>query len=277
MIPYVTTRQIKVDLWQAGLLYHMLQILIFVFYGRSIVLQGDWLLSVPINGHAVAYAVGFDAASRPSTQPYCSNPAYNYTFSENFKYMQPSCQTERVEVSVTKRKNYVSFSSVFIEKQDFSFPCSDFDSAAAKSGRLACTGGAFPPVIDNGQGHCTCEFQRTIFPFDIEQNAVEFSSIYNVRDLKDTSWDGNSEVSDPPGGHPHDYKVEWPNGTVTQIPAGQPINLALREIIRLAGQQSLGENMTNFSLDLTNNFVKQDVTGSGQYPTYRVTGLDIQV
>ena len=104
---------------------------------------------------------------------------------------------------------------------------------------------------------------------------IEFSSIYNVRDLQSKSWDGNSAVAAPVDAQPHDYRLHYPNGTTTLIPAGNYINIPLKEVIALAGKQSTG--LDNFNLDMTNNFVRQDVLGSGQFPTYRMTGLDIQV
>ena len=168
MIPYVTTRQIKVDLWQAGLLYHLLQVGILVFYGQSIVLQGDWLLSVPINGHSVPYAVA--AQQLPSgSQPYCSNPSYNYTYSSSFIYVAPECDVSRVEVSVNKRKNYLSFSTVFIEWQDFSWACSDTSGEVYQTATAACTA-AGSAVITNG-AQCSCSTSRSVFPLEIEENS----------------------------------------------------------------------------------------------------------
>ena len=100
-LSYRTTKMIKVDYWQLGLLYWLLCLLVVLSYGFGIFNSGEYLLTVPIVGRVNPYV---QQSSHPAftcldngdcatvhnnlvnDAAYCAAADHYYYFDRDFKY-----------------------------------------------------------------------------------------------------------------------------------------------------------------------------------------------
>ena len=128
-LAYRTKREIRIDVWQIGLTFRILQIVIIGTVAYDIFIGHGWAYSeVPssrgINawGESTPQFVAIGAA-QPS---YCSNTSamHDYVYGGNFRYVSPSCRRLTAEEVVTKRLGAVSFTTSVIETIELGWKCS---------------------------------------------------------------------------------------------------------------------------------------------------------
>jgi len=289
MFAYTTPKRIKVQYWQLGVFYYSSIILIAAFYGQNMFSGGEYLKKVEITGAINAYA---ETGSHPSTTcrasgtctsvgnqlltaAYCSSANHHFIYSDDFKYQSqegssigPICREDSLYELNLKRQNYISFSTVYTESQEFAWPCSESSEPYALEWIAACGGTATQDPAFPTQ--CECKSTRAVFPAAVEDYTVVLTHAYQVTNLMSESWSGSSTTAQAdltPPNHPVDSTFHFPNGTELKITGGDPIKLTLREILAMAGRD----------LNARNTFVAAESGDSTNQPTFRHTGMEILV
>ena len=282
---YKTTKMIKIRYWQVGLAYYCLAIVFAVLYGQAIINNGEYLVREPVVARTNAFA---ETTSHPSktcgsasncltvrnalmTAPYCSSENYNFLYSDDFRYEAypasragPECRETDIYELNTKKSDYISFSTVFTEKQLYGWPC---DLPANDSFVAAATANCDEAPISDPRTpeQCECRIEKSVFPAAIEEYLVQIQHGYTVTDLNGYSWFGSSQVRNVP--NRLDTIILWPNGTRRSYQAGIDIALTVKEIVTMAG----------IDLDDDNTNVANEPGSPTKYPKYRHTGMAISV
>jgi len=283
LLCYRTTKMLKVDYWQLGALYYAISIMILVFYGYGVFSAGDFLLKEPIEGRANPFAskasypvaAAMAGSSGASAFPYCVNNYLPYTYSADFDYRNTDCEVINVYEMNQKSTNYISFTTVYTETQDFAWPCGASDAFVTSSMNLCNTHSSTTitsnSILDSDTGQCGCQVYRTVFPSAIEETDMTFNHGYLVTDLVGVTWSQTSGTVAQAPNHDLDTKVYFANNKTTRAykPSnGQfAITFKLKDVLAMVG----------LTLETTNPNVQGDAINPSVYPTYRHTGLGIEI
>jgi hypothetical protein len=194
---YVTDKRIRVDLPIVSVIFRVVQLVFVIGYGSILSSNGAFMLSKEVLGSVEPYANNY-AAGGSFTQSgtgYCSNADYDYTLDGDFAYVAPECEATNVYSINQKAVNYLSFSTVYVETQEFSWPCANDNGAdaAINAYKSICgIGGSSGTAVGNGQ--CTCTKKLSKFIQQVEDNIVDLTSAYRVNNLAGQSWTGRSDV-----------------------------------------------------------------------------------
>ena len=257
-LPYTTNKRLKVDIWQIGLTNIILQLAVFVGYGYSIYRSGSYLEWKDVDGAVAPYAVA--PTYRSVSHSYCNDYSFFYDM-DTFVYDAPSCELENIYTINKKGQNYLSFTTVYVEWQEYGWPCADSNSSMAQQARADCDAGT--ERVD-ATGQCHCHSTRSVFPIDVEQSSVAFVSLYNVHEFQGKSWSGSSMSVRSA----HDIRVRLPDGSTMLHRAGSELRVPLSTLLAYAGVASL---------DAPNLHVGGDARDASHLPSYRNTGVDLQV
>ena len=218
---------------------------------------------MPIEGGVNPYATVSGLPPRQG-QRYCGNASLDYKLDDYFHYKSPACEALDIYEINQKRVNFISFSTVFIETLEWGWqPGSqpaDFPADCASVGGTSTSG-----LMDK------CVARKAIFAADVEETIVNLNSQYEVVNLGNgadaQSWGSSSEAVSARV-PPHDMHLCFANTTCVIYKAGeQPApRLSLMEMVRLAGIDSLDAPNTDIP-----------AAANGQHPTYRMTGLSLEV
>jgi len=280
---YRTTKMLKIDYWQLGALYYIISIMILIFYGYGLFQSGEFLLKEPVEGRANPYAskssypvaAAYAGSSGPGVFPYCDK-SFSYVFDADFDYSDVTCEVINVYEVNQKATNYISFTTVYTETQDFAWDCGDtgaFATTSLAQCNAANTGTALlsTNVLDSDTGQCGCTLYRAVFPSAIEETDMTFAHGYLVTDLVGVTWAQTSGAQAKAPNHDLDTTIYFANNKTTKTyrpKDGQfSITLKVKEVLAMVG----------LTLDDTNLNVRSDPTDPTKYPNYRHTGLAIEV
>ena len=282
---YKTTKRIKIRYWQAGLAYYALSFFLALFYAQAIFNNGEYLVREPVVARTNAFAATSSHPSRTCgsasdcltvrnalmAAPYCSSESYRFIYSDDFRYETypssragPECRETDIYELNTKKSDYISFSTVFTEKQLFGWPCSTPANDSFVAAATAQCDDA-PRSDPRTPDQCECTIAKAVFPAAVEDYTVQFHHGYTVTNLNGATWYASSEIANVP--NKLDTTILWPNGTVRAYPAGTEIALTVKEIVKMAGKD----------LDEDNENVANEPGSPGKYPKYRHTGMAISV
>jgi len=147
---YRTTKLIKVDVWQMGLLYYVGAAIILFLQVRAVVDAGTYLLHEPIIGSVNPFAVGstYDsvkAAAKETEYDYCkggSAPAAWATIDvDNDFVYAPTCETLHKYEVATKSTDFISFITSSMNFQTYGWPCGEEGGAHATDALSKCDAG----------------------------------------------------------------------------------------------------------------------------------------
>jgi len=266
---YYTPKRLKVAYWEVGAVQYVLYILVMIWFGYDVLHFGTYLHTQEVDGAVMPYAIERSFSS-PSALSYCTN--YSFHFDDSFFiYENPVCTADNIYTINSKAKNYISFSTVYVEWQYLAWPCDETDGAYAQDAiNNQCDTNTFQ-VDPTGQ--CLCTKVESYFPMNVEDSVLVINSLYKVQNFCSANlfdqgcdtWSGASDIEEVD----HEIIFEWPNGTKSPHRAGQKLRITLRELLALAHVNSLDDPYVGSHTT--------DVRGTGQYPSFRTTGLDLQV
>ena len=155
LFTYETQKRLRLDVPLIGISFRALQGMIFFWLGLTMLLEGDHLLFKEVVGSVNPYA-NSNPGTPSTTRSYCSSGAYQYKYDDDFQYLSPACRIVDVYEVNQKRKNFISFSTVYIDFQYFQWPapsgaCLSSATAAASAATAAgCT--ASTVTVSGGGG-----------------------------------------------------------------------------------------------------------------------------
>lgn len=270
-LPYVTSRRLRVDVWQLGLAFKLLQLAIVIGIGLDIFYRNGWAYSEVPAGRVNAYGEStsdFKATLNASTEPkYCGSTQHNYVFSSLYTYEQPSCRDIDVEEVVTKSIGAVTFTTSVIETIEFSWNCRSRDEENGfKAKRCVDMDGQKETSGDAGE-QCKCSRRETYYVKGVEDMGIVFEHGYSTT-IKAGELTGSSAVA---------------QGLDTRVGSevfkdGKRILLSLQKLIAL--------NNNNITLDKRNKAVVRtrgrrsvvkDTFPDTDFPYFRTTGMKLTV
>ena len=275
-LPYTTQRRLRVDVWQIGLAFKLLQLAILIFLAVDIFTRNAWAHSEVPAGRVNAYGEktpAFDAtvAKADNQTKYCSSDEHDYVFDPNsmYKYQKPACRALEPEEAVTKGIGAVTFTTSVIESIEFAWNCrtGGIDDADAQYKERICDG-AESKQLSNGIEYssvngvadvqCKCLIRETYYVKGVEHMGIVFEHGYSTTS-KAGSLEGSSEVSE------HGLSTQvGPN----KFQGGDRIKIPLEQLIAL--------NSQGRALNTTNADAGYD-DRSGNAPFFRVTGMKLKV
>ena len=198
---YRTTKLIKVDVWQMGLLYYIIAGVILFLQVNAVYSAGTYLLHVPIVGSVNPFAVDstYDnakAAAKDTTLDYCMGGGAPTAWAEidvgdDFVYT-PSCETlHKYEVS-SKATDFISFITSSMKYQTYGWPCGQEGSALAVDAISKCDAGTVTTGAAGEQ--CTCTITNSYYATAVEDYSINFAHGYAVSDLQGLTWSGQSAI-----------------------------------------------------------------------------------
>jgi len=280
---YRTTKLIKVDVWQMGLLYYVGAAIILFLQVRAVVDAGTYLLHEPIIGSVNPFAVGstYDsvkAAAKETEYDYCkggSAPAAWATIDvDNDFVYAPTCETLHKYEVATKSTDFISFITSSMNFQTYGWPCGEEGGAHATDALSKCDAGTNTTGAPGEQ--CTCTITKSYYSTAVEDYSINFAHGYAVSDLQGRTWSGQSVIPAADINEPYaslDTRILMPDGSVTHVEGGGLLELKLADIITMAKDR---EGQTGMSLDDLNPDVGKGVNGE-LTPHLRTTGLTLNV
>ena len=272
---YPTKRMIRVDVWQIGLTFRILQTVIIGAVAYDIFLGHAWAYS------EVPSARGLNAwgestpqfAAVGATQPYyCSNQTatHNYVYSSEFQYVSPACRHLAMEEIVSKSLGAVSFTTSVIESVELGFACSGTDARTVEdTATKFATCAALGAPVTYGGSQCSCSSSETYYVTGVEEIGVAFEHGYSTTKQMDGLAGRSASSEDEVGSSALDTKLRFSNGTERVFAGGENIVISLSELMTLNGQ--------HHTLGSINPGATLDSRGNGHRPTFRVTGMKLTV
>ena len=280
LLPYTTSRRLRVDVWQLGLSFKLLQLTILIFVGIDIFNRNAWAHAEVPAGRINSYGEGTadftsTLALEDNKVSYCSSDDHDYIFSDNYNYERPPCRSLDPEEVVTKSIGAVTFTTSIIESVELAWACGAVDDdALAKKARCdtmipggafhvdgATTGYAAWKVDTPLKGmQCKCTTRETYYVKGVEHMGIVFEHGYSTTG-KAGGLGGSSGVEG--------------DGLSTQIgpnrfEGGDRIIMSLEKIIAL--------NVQGHTLDTKNNDVRKDKRDNNEaVPYFRATGMKLKV
>jgi LSD1 subclass zinc finger protein len=279
LLPYTTSRRLRVDVWQLGLSFKLLQLTILIFVAVDIFNRNAWAHSEVPAGRINSYGEGTDdftstLALEDSTVAYCSSPDHDYIFSDSYNYEKPPCRALDPEEVVTKSIGAVTFTTSIIESVELAWACGATDTDAlgkkARCDTMIADGGAFHvdgttknytawKLNTNGM-QCKCTTRETYYVKGVEKMGIVFEHGYTT--------------TGKAGGLKGSSSVEG-KGLSTQIgpnrfEGGDRIIMSLEDIIAL--------NPQGHTLATKNSDVRKDKRDNNEaVPYFRATGMKLKV
>lgn len=306
-LTYRTQKYVLVQEWPVGLTHKTFQIVALGYVIYSMATEQTWAYSEVPFGTFNAYGSPGDYISqvKASTQAdvdgkvYCGTTAYNYTFSDNFQYINGVCDTPPVNDLIEKTVTSVFFATAIIEEQQVGFPCNDTDLSDGDADADACTlGTGIGPEsleIDSAPGHlerwsngqCVCHGPlKTVYPYQVENMTLNIEHSYLTSDEILGGLTGGSGTAD---GDFEYTTMSWKNGSSTTFDAGADIGISVYDMLRgasipeayckaaIVGQAAADDGCKyGIELDDENRNIVADAT-TGAYPHLRTTGVNVLV
>ena len=124
VFPFAAPKQIKVKMWQIGLLHRLLQAAVIIFMAVSHYSNNTWARSetpiASVNAYHVggtAYRAAINKTDYEATYPYCNNWQNNlYEEDEYFDYDAPRCLLHSEDEIVQKASGKIQYTTMYIQK-----------------------------------------------------------------------------------------------------------------------------------------------------------------
>ena len=229
LLTYRTSRMIRIDVWQLGLAFRLIQAAIVGFVAFDIFQRHGWAYSEVPAGRVNAYGESTaEFVAIGTTSPaYCSSADHDYVFSSLWSYIQPGCRKLDVAEIYNKNKDSVSFTTSIIESVEYAWPCAGIE-APFKRAQCAEIGA---PVVPTGL-QCKCVDTNVYYVKGVEAITVAFEHGYTTTPA--LNLEGDSAVK-AAGEAALDTELSFPNGTKRTYVAGETIRLTLAELVSISG------------------------------------------
>ena len=281
-LPYTTQRRIRIDVWQLGLAFKLLQLAIIIFLCIDLFKKNEWAHSEVPGGRVNAYGESIDAFTKAKADnqlEYCSSAKHDYEYGDDpnsmYKYVKPECRVLEPEEAVTKAIGAVTFTTSIIETIDFAWKCrneTSFDldlDALVKEGKCNASKyiqgltvvDEYSPLNGVDRVQCKCLIREMYYVKGVEHMGIVFEHGYKTTNQAG-SLHGSSEI--PADGLSTKIGPDTYHG-------GDRIKMSLEELIAL--------NSRGYSLDTKNPDAAPDPNpsdGDGR-PFFRVTGMKLRV
>ena len=279
LLPYTTSRRLRVDVWQLGLSFKLLQLTILIFVGIDIFNRNAWAHSEVPAGRVNSYGevtADFTSTLALDKVGYCSSDDHDYIFSDTYNYQKPPCRILDDEEVVTKSIGAVTFTTSIIETVELAWRCAAIDpDATAKKLRcdtMIADGGTFH--VDNTTPNydawkqstaltgmqCKCRKRETYYVKGVEKLGVVFEHGYSTTS-KAGGLEGSSNVAE--------------DGLSTRV-GSQRFEDAKRIIMSL--EEIIALNPQGHTLDTKNHDAgKDDRKDNEAVPYFRATGMKLKV
>ena len=280
-LPYTTQRRLRIDVWQLGLAFKLLQLGIIIFLCVDIFKANGWAHSEVPGGRVNAYGEStpdFEATvAKPVNQvKYCSSDEHDYVFSDDpnskYKYQKPACRALEPEEAVTKSIGAVSFTTSVIETIELAWKCTDGtgDDPDARKKQQACNdaenkgtsiGIEYSSVNGVAERQCKCLIRETYYVKGVEKMGIAFEHGYTTT-AEAGSLNGGSETKGS--------GLSTEIGGKTYDGGKDRIIMPLEELIALNSQgRALDSSNADAGLD--------GRSGKDGAPFFRVTGMKLRV
>jgi len=199
---YRTSRQVRVDIWQVGLTYRILQLAVIAYVLWDLIVSNSYVVSEVPSGTVNAWCdtgrasfAALLAARNATSFAYCSSPDHDFMYSAEWSYVQPACRPLQPDEIVTKGVGSVHFTTNIIETIEYGWPCDDADADATKRGKCEEGGGS----VEQSGNQCICALSTTFYPKGIEDLKLAFEHEYRSTDklfnpiLKGSSFNSAAE------------------------------------------------------------------------------------
>ena len=128
----------RVDVWQIGLTFRLLQATILGYLAYDIFEQHSWAAHEVPAGRVNAYGQKSAryTALASTTPAYCynaDNTLHNYIFNSIWSYESPACRTLNFEEVVQKSIGAVTITTSVIETTDLAWECDGAEAAAKEA------------------------------------------------------------------------------------------------------------------------------------------------
>ena len=275
-LPYTTQRRLRIDVWQLGLAFKLLQLAIIIFLCVDIFSQNAWAHSEKPGGWVNAYGESIDAFTKAKADnqlEYCSSAMHDYEYNDDpnsmYKYVRPECRVLEPEEAVTKGIGAVTFTTSIIETIEFAWKCGIEVDALTKAGKCDAAKAAGLRVVDeysplNGvdRVQCKCLIREMYYVKGVEHMGIVFEHLYTTTS-EAGSLKGSSEI--PADG------LSTKIGGNTFDGGKDRMIMPLKDLIAL--------NSQGYRLDTKNPDAQTDPNpsdGDGK-PFFRVTGMKLRV
>lgn len=259
---YRTNRLVKIDIWQLGLFFRLLQLAIIGLVGFDIINRHGWSYTEAPSGVVNAWVEAPANFPGSTTPAYCQNAEHDYDYGSGWKYVQPECLKLLPEEAWAKSPfGAVTLTTSIIQSIDYAWAC---DGADAANKLAQCT--ALGAQVQTTGLQCRCTSTDTYYVQRVEDLRVTFEHGYKTSEKVRGQPQGHSVLGDSD----LDTKVTFPNGTVSTYNASFAVTLTLAELLLL--------NETAGNLDSDNTAVDYpDVRGNDNKPKVRMTGTTLTV
>ena len=300
---FQTPKYVSIDVPIVGILHRLCQFGALVYVVANMWYGNGWAAATVPMGLVNAWAEvgGYRQASQsfdlnaPAT--YCSNPDFAYDYGGGWQYgtkdAPPICNSPNPYTVTEKSVNSVFFTTAYIEKTEYGFPCSRkvVSDAAAKLQCAAKLGENATLVHNNGQCVCTSPSQ-TYYPLNIESMELAFEHFFHTpEEVKVGGASLNGESNNRDADQPLRTTLVAANGTEWEWEAGPAIMLPLSSVL-LAAHHAVcnkgstadlrdgdadGACRTGVHLDEPNVNLQPDVGNASRYPTFRTAGVTLSI
>jgi len=265
-------RVVIVQIWQLGLLNKILQIFVLIYFLNTMVAEHTWAqeetpsnrVNAWIEGGTIANSWAASSSSLATSYPYCSNTAYDFTYSAEFTYTNIHCEPLNAFEIATKLPQTTVLSTVFLDITEEGWDCAAANAAAKAS---ACTSGGGTTATLFGT-QCTCTTRQTTYPISTDQMNMAFEHRFSTSATMDNLAGSSSIATDALT----TTTVNFNNGSAVVFQPGSAVRLTISDWLKAAE--------TALTLDSRNTEVAADITNSSSYPYFRTTGavilLDIE-
>lgn len=289
-LTYRTTRHIRIDIWQIGLLDKLLTVIVLLIAFVPAIRTGAYALSeVPV-GSVNAWTEG----TLPTGElQYCNSPSHDFVYyPPRWMYRSPKCLTLTPDDIVVKGTGALSIDTSIIEWTERWWPCDDF-SAASNAKRAACSPAL--KTVDGNQCSCRSPYE-TFYVKNIEDLTIAFEHSFNTSSTLGYSGSSNKRactggvVTDTCAKFPLD--THWVHADRTDTdPAGSTTRIKLKDVLKDLDTTLDDENlasvidcrdMRSSSSSVCTSSAEAMAGTSSQpdsprHPFYRMTGLRINV
>ena len=193
--PYRTAKYILIEVPIVGIVHRLCQcaalsyVVINMYYGNG------WAMSTVPMGSVNAWAeVGGYTQAAQSTDPfssvaYCSNPEYAYNYGGEWQYgtkeVPPTCNSPNQYTVTEKSVDSVFFTTAYIERAEYGFPCSEHEAASGATegpaGHCVERLGANASLKQYANGQCVCTAPpATFYPLHVERMELAFEHFFHT-------------------------------------------------------------------------------------------------
>lgn len=263
LLSYVTTKQVKVNVWQLGLAFSICKLALFGYVCYAILSASQWSATTPVANTINAWVSGGASSSvSEASAVYCNNATYDYDYGGGWVYYNPVCRSHSASSVSVKGPGQLFITTMYTETASKGWAC---DAPEAAQNQAACTG-TFTEV----GLQCSCVTETAVYPLGVELMTVTFRHTFTIEELSPPlKGDSNLVAPDALGTVPLDTFFRNPATGARTFTSGSPIVFTLRELLTLAG---------NLSLDVPNTKEPRDArSGINRFPMMRTTGVLLTV